>query len=221
METANMKTSAAWLHFTLLVVLVPFLLGCAEREAAPSLASESSVSTRSLPVRTAARPHRPGFEYCLVEIARTYESYGRVDDEFRLANADCRAAAAETKPDLPISSSTDLATHGRKLYRLYAKEQTGPGSYIVAGEANPIGQVVVKESWTLEPPREKGELFIMYKLDPSTPDTDEGWIYGTVTADGTKVISGGRVASCMSCHLEAPHDRLFGLPHERDVDSSP
>jgi hypothetical protein len=56
----------------------------------------------------------------------------------------------------------------------------------------------------------------MYKLDPETPDTDEGWVYGTVTGDGAAVISGGRLASCMSCHLEAPHDRLFGLPHERE-----
>jgi hypothetical protein len=196
--------------------LVALLCGCADREAAPSLAADSAFASRPLPaVRAVAKPRRPGFEYCLLEIARSYESYGRVDDEFRLANADCRAAVA-TEPDLPISSSNDLATHGRKLYRLYAKEQTDSGSYIVAGEANPVGQVVVKESWTLEPPREKAELFIMYKLDPETPDTDEGWVYGTVTGDGAALISGGRLASCMSCHLEAPHDRLFGLPHERE-----
>jgi len=58
----------------------------------------------------------------------------------------------------------------------------------------------------------KGPLFIMYKMDPKTPDTDEGWVYGTVTADGKEVTSAGRVESCMNCHRKAPHDRLFGLP---------
>jgi hypothetical protein len=58
----------------------------------------------------------------------------------------------------------------------------------------------------------QGDLFIMYKTDPQTPGTDQGWVYGTVTADGKKVTSAGRVASCMGCHQTAPHDRLFGLP---------
>jgi hypothetical protein len=59
--------------------------------------------------------------------------------------------------------------------------------------------------------KEKSALFIMYKLDPKTPGTDEGWVYGTVTADGKQVTSAGRVAACMKCHQDAPHDRLFGL----------
>ncbi|HTU16434.1 MAG TPA: hypothetical protein VMG10_00100 [Gemmataceae bacterium] len=59
----------------------------------------------------------------------------------------------------------------------------------------------------------KGPLFIMFKMDPKTPDTDEGWVYGTVTADGKEVTSAGRVESCMSCHRKAPQ-RLFGLPKE-------
>ena len=55
----------------------------------------------------------------------------------------------------------------------------------------------------------------MFKLDPQTPDTDEGWVYGTVTPDGKKVTSAGKVESCMKCHQRAPHDRLFGLPTDR------
>lgn len=58
---------------------------------------------------------------------------------------------------------------------------------------------------------EKRDLFIMYKLDPGTPGTDQGWVYGTVTPDGLTVTSAGRVASCMECHAKAPHDRLFGM----------
>jgi hypothetical protein len=60
----------------------------------------------------------------------------------------------------------------------------------------------------------KVSLFIMFKLDPRTPGTDEGWVYGTVTADGKEVTSAGRVESCMGCHRNAPHDRLFGFPKE-------
>jgi hypothetical protein len=55
-------------------------------------------------------------------------------------------------------------------------------------------------------------LFIMTKLDPQTPRTDNGWIYGTVDADLKTVTSVGKVASCMKCHRDAPYDRLFGLP---------
>jgi len=61
--------------------------------------------------------------------------------------------------------------------------------------------------------QDKAGLFIMLKLDKDTPETDRGWVYGTVTADGKKVTSAGRVKSCMECHEKAPHDRLFGLKH--------
>ena len=55
-------------------------------------------------------------------------------------------------------------------------------------------------------------LFIMYKTDKHLDETDEGWVYGTVSADGKTVTAAGRVESCMECHQEAVHDRLFGLP---------
>jgi hypothetical protein len=58
----------------------------------------------------------------------------------------------------------------------------------------------------------QADLFIMYKMDPETPGTDQGWVYGTVTPDGKEVTAAGRVESCMQCHQQAPHDRLFGLP---------
>jgi hypothetical protein len=58
----------------------------------------------------------------------------------------------------------------------------------------------------------QADLFIMLKVDPATENTDGGWIYGTVAADGTKVTSSGRVESCMRCHVKAANDRLFGLP---------
>ena len=51
----------------------------------------------------------------------------------------------------------------------------------------------------------------MFKAPPRTIGTDNGWVYGTVTSDGKTVTSAGRVATCMNCHKEAKHDRLFGL----------
>lgn len=105
----------------------------------------------------------------------------------------------------------------------------------------PVGQTIVKESWqpvevqdnekvpAIGPgtkfdfafnsadgkpyrPGKQASLFIMVKTDPKTPGTDQGWVYGTVTRDGKRVTSAGRVQSCMGCHQSAPRDRMFGLP---------
>ena len=56
-------------------------------------------------------------------------------------------------------------------------------------------------------------LFVMHKLDPSTANTDQGWVYGTVAPDGQTVTSAGRVGSCMGCHQQAPNGRLFGISY--------
>jgi hypothetical protein len=186
------------------------------------------------------------FESRLLEIAGSYESYGRLDPDFRWAPEDCRMPPP---PRPRFSDSRDPATHGQKLYSLFVKEVLAYTSF--SAVSSPVGQVVVKEAWVPEEvkdaglkqepvvrkvkvrgveqedrfipyargkdewlyhAKEKAALFIMYKLDPKTPGTDEGWVYGTVTADGKKVTSAGRVESCMGCHKDAPHDRLFGLP---------
>jgi hypothetical protein len=60
---------------------------------------------------------------------------------------------------------------------------------------------------------ERRGLFIMYKLDPATPGTDEGWVYGTVTPEGRQVTSAGPVSNCANCHRDAVHDRMLGLRH--------
>ena len=52
----------------------------------------------------------------------------------------------------------------------------------------------------------------MFRLDAATPDTDEGWVYATVSPAG-QVTAAGRVASCMGCHeTSATHERLYGVP---------
>jgi hypothetical protein len=54
------------------------------------------------------------------------------------------------------------------------------------------------------------ELFIMTKLDPKTPDTDNGWVYAVVSTDRKSVLRSGRLASCMRCHEQTTRDRLYG-----------
>jgi hypothetical protein len=148
----------------------------------------------------------------LLELARSYAKYGRVDDVARRAPTSCEAPA-QRPPRL--SSSRDLETHGRKLAFLFAKNRE---AYLHVRElAQPAGQVIVKEAWVpaatstmLDPVTgEKGPLFIMFKT--GEPDSDEGWIYATLTPDGKTVTASGKIASCMECHQSAPHDRLFGL----------
>ena len=58
---------------------------------------------------------------------------------------------------------------------------------------------------------DKKGLFIMFKTSEDTPGTDQGWVYGTVSADGTKVTSVGLVKNCMQCHQDAAYDRQIGL----------
>lgn len=160
------------------------------------------------------------FHIKLLEAARQYQTFGKVDDLRRWAPWLCMAPPPSKAR---ISTSADTATHGRKIYFVFAKDREA----YVKQSADQIGQIIVKESWM--PPAglkegsednttgsakqltEKHDLFIMMKLDPKTADTDEGWVYGTITADGQKVTSAGRVQSCMGCHMNAQHNRLFGM----------
>lgn len=56
-------------------------------------------------------------------------------------------------------------------------------------------------------------LYVMFRVAADTPNTDAGWVYGTVDADGV-VTGAGRMDSCMSCHARMP-GRTFGLPDAR------
>lgn len=176
------------------------------------------------------------FHRRLLEIATKYPGYGKVDDMRRWAPAMCAMAAP---PKARVSRSKDPSTHGRKLYFLFAKNRN---SY-VNNEKDTAGQVIVKEAW-LEPSYDahksaaedknssdvkpaqsfaafekdslgpKSGLFIMYNTGSKAPDTDDGWVYGTVMPDGKIVTSAGRVQTCMGCHVSAPHGRLFGLQQQ-------
>ena len=148
----------------------------------------------------------------IMEAAEKYPGYGRVDDVFYWSPVNC----ADPPPAPPkVSVSRDLATHGRKLYYLFAKHR---GAYLHARELpQPVGQVLVKQSWKPGPGStfsnpiagDAGPLFMMIKIGDE--DSDAGWIYATVAPDGKTVTASGKIASCMECHQAAKHDRLFGL----------
>jgi hypothetical protein len=67
-------------------------------------------------------------------------------------------------------------------------------------------------------------LFVMYRPAQVTPGTDDGWVYGVVQYESRadarsgqaehlpRVTAAGRIESCMGCHANAPHGRLFGIP---------
>lgn len=146
--------------------------------------------------------------------------------------------AAPTEPlAAKLSQSEDADSHGRKIYYLFAKDAK---DYNLGKGDAPVGQVIVKESWVAreeESPKaswqkhasgnevnpvarhdgksyiagEKGPLFAMLKLAPDTAGTDNGWVYATLSPDGSQVTAAGKLQNCMECHVEATRDRLFGL----------
>lgn len=173
----------------------------------------------------------------LLAAAKAYASYGRIGERASWAPTLCAAPLPENAEIdvLRFSKSGDGGTHGQKLYYLYAADRQSYRADPAGAPAatSPVGQIIVKEAWvpeevqggpsggshssgsieregrTYRPARVSG-LFVMMKLDPATPDTDQGWVYGTVAADRVTVTSAGRVASCMGCHERAGFDRLFG-----------
>jgi hypothetical protein len=169
----------------------------------------------------------------LQRVAAEYASWHRVDEWNHWAPTLCRLQPSTAR----MSTSGDGDTHGGKLYYLYAKDRA---AYMNSATApQPIGQVIVKESWIPkevaadEPvdslgltgdhhsltrrdgktwkPSEKMGLFVMLKTGASDPASDAGWLYATTSADGSVVHASGRIESCMQCHAEGTHDRMFGL----------
>jgi hypothetical protein len=140
-------------------------------------------------------------ELLLSSAARTYLDYGRVDDDLRTAPTDCKAPAP---PSPRRSASRDGATHGRKMYYLFARDRL---AYLHARDLDqPEGQILVKESWIPGEPRMKGPLFLMMK-------TGGDWIYATASPEKKTLTAWGSLASCRECHESAStRDRMFGLP---------
>ena len=134
-----------------------------------------------------------------------------------------------SKGQVRMSEAED-SPHGQKLYYLWASNRE---AYLKTEVAT--GFTIVKESFAAKPGKKPHEgivrmdeplhdtinhdgtwlttgeakgLYVMTKVGGE--GTDDGWVYGTITTDGV-VTSAGRVATCMGCHEDAPHGRLFGL----------
>jgi len=182
-------------------------------------------------------PIIPAFADTARTIAANYVAWGRVDDELRWAPFLCRIPLPGiTRP----SKSDDESTHGQKLYSVFAKNHdaypNGPQTEQVVVKQSWTAELVTTPDAGFKPSAEmfaadagdhfyayaRGDggvyraaqpagLYIMFKLPPSTPDTDQGWVYATITAAG-EVTAAGRVTKCMDCHEVATHERLFGVP---------
>lgn len=186
-------------------------------------------------------------------VSSHYERWVRVSDWLYWSPWSCVLLGPGNMPT--ESTSGDEATHGRKLYFLFAMDPeaylafSGRGeeaaSYPKAAMRPGITQVIVKESWHPQEVPEgeqstasqadrnepadivksstgkmyrKGDfagLFIMMKYDNPPIPADDGWVYATVAADRKTILQSGRIDSCMGCHQNAPHGRLFGLAENR------
>ena len=169
----------------------------------------------------------------VLSIARDYAHWGKLDVEPRWAPMPCAPPWAPVLGDMYFSDEqVNEGAHGRKLYYLYAFDPEDYTRY-QPPKVVPPGQVIVKDAFLpiavpgvpvrdeLPPAHARWNdevyragdpvgLFIMAKLDPGTDGTDEGWVYGVVTPGAAKVTA-GKLEPCMSCHRNAPRDRLFGF----------
>lgn len=128
-------------------------------------------------------------------------------------------------PTVYASRSGDKSTHGLKVFKLYVKDNNA----YAYNNVQPEGQTLVKATWYSEKmhkqvqqgkmfplnnstylkPTLGAEYFIMLKATTVSYATDQGWIYGIVSADGKSVIEKGLIKSCMGCHDESKEDRML------------
>ena len=222
-------------RLALVLALLASSAGCSPpRSATPS---EPQPAAPPAGGATAALPGPAPDDPRALAIARDYRSYGRVDDELRWAPFLCR----QPMPGVAHSSgSTDGATHGQKLYSVFVKDRPGYPDNVPVGQVV-VKESYLPEAVTdpairyqpqsLPPGVPEGDhfypyamkdgqlyragalagLFIMYQLDPATPGTDRGWVYATVDS-AQRVTASGRIEACVTCHENATHGRLFGVP---------
>ncbi len=129
-----------------------------------------------------------------------------------------------------VSEAWSETPHGRKIYKLRATDVRAYLELVTDTRTTiPEGFAVIKETWRPEGSEEtlglaeRGEhagLFVMSYHGLDEPDTDHGWVYSTFTPgslgmDGQQTLwtrtAIGRIESCLGCHEDAPHGRLFGL----------
>lgn len=197
------------------------LVACTHAESAPTTAPPVATVAAPMPFADEIHSVFPG-----------YRVWGRVDDEVRWAPDLCRMA----NPASAHVSRVEEGPHQQKLYSLFASDRdaysTGavqPG-FVIVKESYVPERVEKPDPMRYPWPADADGLdhfypfaqgadgstykaskfagaYVMMKLAKGTPDTDEGWVYGTIDASG-QLTSSGRVASCMGCHDTKP-ERLF------------
>lgn len=164
--------------------------------------------------RAFGEPLDPDMQGQVLAVAADYRDWMPVYIDWRMALESCVSAF----PQEHLMSKADSASpHGNKVYNLFASERD---VYLALASANsdssdlPAGFAVVKQAWTpskdTTQPQDLFGLFMMLKVGPAVSDSDDGWIYAMVSPDGSVVHEAGRIESCMSCHRDAKHGRLFG-----------
>jgi hypothetical protein len=202
---------------------------------APPVASTSS-HPRPAPAPPAndASLHPP-----LKAIAGKHDSFSRADGTWwSLLGCLAPPPVPVRFSDAPAESDHGRKLYTLKIYdfEAYARDTKIPTEKQAAAKVRGpldipgVSQAIVKESFevTRDPAerhvmfvdtvtkdgvtfyaREPRDLFVMFRPADGRLETDAGWLYGTVDPNGA-VTSAGRVASCMGCHANAPHGRLFG-----------
>jgi hypothetical protein len=193
------------------------------------------VAADALPADTAP-PVDPVLAARATAIAAAYQGWGRIDDELRWAPFLCRIPLPGRAR---ASTSMDATTHGQKLYSVFVKNRAaypdGPHAGQVVVKESWLAERVTAPDAAYAPEKYRdypdggdhfypyaekdgalyrasapAGLYLMFKDDPPAPNSDDGWIYATLTAAG-QVTAAGRVESCIECHKDAGHDRLFGV----------
>ena len=188
-----------------------------------------------------AAPVNAAFAQRAQEIAAEYLAWGRVDDEWRWAPGLCRiplpgvarpsqsndtathgnklySVFVKHRDAYPMGPHTDQVvvkqswTAERVDTPDGGKSPYDPEQYSPATDAGDHFYPYAKgDDGTTYRAANPAGLYIMFKLDRATPDTDDGWVYATILPDG-RVTAAGLVGSCQRCHEDAAHDRLFGVP---------
>jgi len=159
-------------------------------------------------------------------------------DKLPLFNYTVKMAAIDTRPFNPNdkvayppttlfkSRSSDTTTHGGKIFRLRVKEDSNYAYDL----KQPEGQILQLALFYYEEtnttlgdgksfrlsdllylnPTTRSNFYLMYKSNSKEYPTDNGWVYGVVSADGKTVLQKGLIASCMKCHDQSRTDRMLG-----------
>jgi len=82
------------------------------------------------------------------------------------------------------------------------KQAYGEGHPMLPPQVNAEGEPFI--------PGDAAGLFVLFRPEHDADATDEGWVYGTLSAEG-EITACGVIESCKTCHEEAQQERLFGL----------